>query len=128
MLCVLSRRQSKDKTALKRSAQRPRASRRGGARVYSIFFFLSLSFSLFLLLSFPFSESARSLARIRESFRVSRGRGSRRTGGGKEPTEKRRREGRRRKIEEEERGRPTLVLLLRAHFTRTTFRHRLQNF
>lgn len=29
------------------------------------------SFSLFLLLSFPFSESARSLARIRESFRVS---------------------------------------------------------
>lgn len=46
------------------------------------------SFSLFLLLSFPFSESARSLARIRESFRVSRGRGFRRTGGGKESTRK----------------------------------------
>lgn len=87
------------------------------------------SFSLFLLLSFPFSESARSLARIRESFRVSsRGVEDLDEPAGKESTEKRRREGRRRKVEEEEGGRPTLVLLLRAHFTRTTFRHRLQNF
>lgn len=141
MLCVLSCRQSKDKTALKRSAQRPRASRRGGARVCFPHFFLSLpllpfSFSLspLLLLSFPFSESARSLARAyvsRFACRV-RGRGSRRTDREKKKTGSREEGGRRRGGG----GRPTtLVLLLRGPLHPrpplgtdfTTFKKRLHN-
>lgn len=136
MLCVLSRRQSKDKTALKRSAQRPRASRRGGARVCFPHFFLSLpllpfSFSLspLLLLSFPFSESARSLARAyvsRFACRV-RGRGSRRTDREKKKTGSREGGGRRRR-RRRRKADDSCSLAPRPTSPAPTFRHRLHNF
>lgn len=136
MLCVLSRRQSKDKTALKRSAQRPRASRRGGARVCFSHFFLSLpllpfSFSLspLLLLSFPFSESARSLARAyvsRFACRV-RGRGSRRTDREKKKTGSREGGGRRRR-RRRRKADDSCSLAPRPTSPAPTFRHRLHNF
>lgn len=136
MLCVLSCRQSKDKTALKRSAQRPRASRRGGARVCFPHFFLSLpllpfSFSLspLLLLSFPFSESARSLARAyvsRFACRV-RGRGSRRTDREKKKTGSREGGGRRRR-RRRRKADDSCSLAPRPTSPAPTFRHRLHNF
>lgn len=137
MLCVLSRRQSKDKTALKRSAQRPRASRRGGARscLLPAFFSFSptpFSFSLsplLLLLFFPFFESARSLARAYVSRFVCRvrGRGSRRTDREKKKTGSREGGGRRRR-RRRRKADDSCSLAPRPTSPAPTFRHRLHNF
>lgn len=136
MLCVLSRRQSKDKTALKRSAQRPRASRRGGARICSPRFFLSLPlpfpflFLLFFFFFFFLFSRVHALSRAYVSRRFAcrvRGRGSRRTDREKKKTGSREGGGRRRR-RRRRKADDSCSLAPRPTSPAPTFRHRLHNF